>query len=159
MTRMASEVFEDAVAAAEHLELRSGLSAIKKGEGKGRIVKGDAPLLGSVAIDGNCRAAYPQSARWDYAIGVEVDGKAKALFIEVHGAETSGVSDLEKKLTWLLDFLQREPQEALRGLPREIHWVASGRINIPKHVPQYKRLTTTLRKRGLQGPVERLGLP
>jgi hypothetical protein len=86
-------------------------------------------------------------------------GRDGACFVEVHQAETSGVSDVEKKLSWLIDFLNRDPQSALRSLPREIYWIASGRVNIPKHVPQYKRLNTTIRARGLSGPLTRLNLP
>jgi len=50
------------------------------------------------------------------------------------------------------------PQKNLAALDREYHWVASGRINIPKHVPQYRILNTTLKKAGLHGPVEHLVL-
>jgi hypothetical protein len=49
-------------------------------------------------------------------------------------------------------------QRSSKGMDREYHWVASGRINIPQHVPQYRLLKTTLRKAGLRGPFERLVL-
>ena len=115
-------------------------------------------MIGSVDIDESCRAAYPNDNRWDYVIGLRRTAGDAAAFVEVHSAETSAVSTMERKLEWLLGFLLRDKQRSLNELPREIHWVASGRVNIPKHLPQYKKLVTTLRLRGLQGPVTLLDL-
>jgi hypothetical protein len=81
-----------------------------------------------------------------------------AHYIEVHSAETSEVAEIERKLDWLERFLQDDAQRGLAALPRAYHWVASGRINIPQHTPQYKKLQTSLRKRGLNGPIKSLVL-
>ncbi len=149
--------FRKAVEATEQLEFRVGLSAIKRGEGKGRIVPNDAKrLLGSADIDKDCERAYPNDARWDYVIGYARSQKAIAYFVEVHSAETSDVSKMEAKLQWLLGYLQGESQCELASLKREIHWVASGPVKILRHTPQFRKLSTTLRKRGLQGPVKSL---
>ena len=78
--------------------------------------------------------------------------------ISTHSAETSDVSKIQDKLIWLRAFLQEKAQGGLAALPHEFHWVASGRINIPKHLPQFKRLQTTLRKLGLKGPTKQLTL-
>jgi hypothetical protein len=153
-------VFEAAIrATAPRLALKPGLRAIKKGEGHGQIVA-EVPqrLLGSAAIDDDCRPAYPTDDRWDYVIGYDRAGKAIAHFVEVHSAETSEVTKMGKKLRWLQDFLLKPPQKKLSALDPEYHWVASGRFNIPKHVPQYRTLTTTLRKAGLRFPVKKLVL-
>jgi hypothetical protein len=157
--KKASTVFAEAIAAIESLNLVTGLGAIKRGEGKDRIHVQPAALLGSVAIDRDCRASHPEGNRWDYVIGAKRAKREHAFFVEVHSAETSGVTEVEKKLGWLLEYLDGDAQQKLRSLPREIHWVASGRVNIPKHLPQYKKLQTTLRQRGLLGPVTRLELP
>lgn len=153
-------VFDAAIrVTAPRLALKPGLKAIKKGEGHGQIVAEDPKrLLGSAAIDDDCRASEPHGNRWDYVIGYGRASKAIAYFVEVHSAETSEVLKVEKKLRWLQDFLLQRSQEKLAALDREYHWVASGRINIPKHVPQYRTLQTTLRKAGLRGPTERLVL-
>jgi hypothetical protein len=155
-----SVIFDGALrGTSPRLVLRLGLQAIKKGEGHGQIVaKNRKRLLGSAAIDDDCRSAFPIANRWDYVIGYERARKAIAYFVEVHSAETSEVSKIEKKLRWLEDFLLQASQKKLAALDREYHWVASGRINIPKHVPQYRILKTTLRKAGLRGPVEQLVL-
>jgi hypothetical protein len=154
--------FRRAIEQAEHLHWKPGLSAITSSEGKGQVVPADAKsLLGSAAIDTDSQSVkekfFSQGARWDYVVGVQRT-RDVAHFIEVHSADTSGVSEVEKKLFWLFEFLQRAPQEQLAGLARELHWVASGRINIPKHLPQFKKLETKLRKLGLKGPVKHLDL-
>lgn len=128
-----------------------GYEAIKKGEGKGQIsATNPTKILGSVAIDDDCRASHPHANRWDYVVGYEGAKQTAAHFIEVQSAETSEVGVVEKKFQWLLDFLAAEGHERLRAFPAEFYWVASGRINIPRHTPQYRKLHVTLRKRGLK---------
>jgi hypothetical protein len=154
-----SVAFEKAISEAVHLRLRPGLQAIKPSEGKGQIsAKDPSSVLGSVAIDDDCLMAHPNAARWDYVIGYARSSAPVAFFVEVHSAETSEVSKVEDKLAWLHGYLREEPQRKLAGLPREVHWVASGRISIPQHTPQFKKLNTTLRKLGLRGPVKSLVL-
>lgn len=150
--------FVDAIEAAEHLTLKSGLKALKKAEGKDRIHQGQFKVLGSVNIDDDCRPARPNGERWDYVVGLSDGETNESWFIEVHSAHTSEVSKMEGKLRWLMDFLNRDPQTALRTQQRKLCWVASGSIKIPKNTPQYRRLATgTLRS--LVGPVQRLDLP
>jgi hypothetical protein len=155
----ANEKFRNAITTCPPLQLREGLQAIKKAEGKGQISAANPNnVLGSVAIDDDCLATHPNANRWDYVVGYDRNGHAVAHFIEVHSAETSEVNTVEKKFQWLLEFLAHEDHGALKALPAEFHWVASGRINIPQHLPQYKKLQTTLRKRGLRFPVKFLEL-
>ena len=154
------QVFGQAIEQSDHLQLQNGLTAIKRREGKGRIIADDPRrVLGSSNIDDDCRQAAPGASRWDYVIGYNRSGKTVAYFIEVHSAITSQVSKIEKKLNWLThEFLGHENNAKLAALPKEIHWIASGRVKIPKHTRQYRVLTTTLRKKGLQGPSEHLTL-
>lgn len=157
----AIRTFREAIERAECLQWQPGLQAITAGEGKGRITARDsAKLLGSAFIDRDCERAPVGKGkhRWDYVLGCDRTGSPFAHFVEVHSAETSGVDDMMKKLRWLRDYLERDDQAALKKSPREFHWVASGRVRIPKHVRQYKLLTTTLRRDGLRGPVEHLEL-
>jgi len=152
--------FDQAVLDAEWIASVRGLGAIKKSEGKKRVsVAQEIALLGSADIDGACRDVHPQANRWDYLVGVERSGEPVVHYVEVHSAETSEVSVLEKKLAWLRgEYLGRAAQEKLKTLTSEFHWVASGRVNIPKTTPQYRYLSVTLRSRGLQGPVTSLEL-
>lgn len=145
------DTFRDAVTTCKPLKLRDGLQAVKKGEGKDRISASNPDhLLGSVNIDDDFQATHPNANRWDYVVGYDRGGTAIAHFIEVHSAETSEVSTVEKKFQWLLEFLAAPGHERLRGLSSEFHWVASGRVKIPPHLPQSKKLHVTLRKRGLK---------
>ena len=151
--------FRAAIEAAEHLEWRAGLGALKASEGGDRVAAADTSrLLGGACIDDDCQGAHPNAARWDHVVGYARGGTPIAHFIESHSAETSEVSKMAAKLRWLLDFLQADGQSQLANLPREIHWIASGRVNIPKHTPQFKRLATTLRRDGLRLPVTNLTL-
>jgi hypothetical protein len=153
----ASKTFTEAVTGAEHLTLKSGLSALKKKEGAKRIhLSKGSTAAGSVDIDKDCEKAYPEDPRWDYLVGVVNSKKLIAYYIEVHSAESSQVRKMAEKLQWLVDFVRE--QEKLAKLTAEYHWVASGRVNIPKHTRQYKQLSVNLRKKGLVGPVTRLDL-
>ena len=157
MGAMPGKEFQQAIQEAEHLILRAGLSAIA--EGKAQIIARDSRrVLGSVHIDNDCRKAHPNSNRWDYAIGYNRKGKPFVFFVEVHSANSHNVAEMVKKLDWLVSFLHRDANADLRRLPREYHWVASGKFNIPGHLPQYRMLQTLKSKRGLQGPHKHLVL-
>ena len=154
------KIFRKAIDQADHLQLKNGLAAVKRGEGKGQILAEDSTrILGSVNIDDDCCRTAPNANRWDYVIGYDRSGQIVAYFVEVHSAVTSEVSTIQKKLDWLLqEFLRDEKCQELAALQREIHWVASGAIKIPQHTRQYRFLKTTLRKKGLLGPSKQLTL-
>jgi len=155
----AETAFRGAIDATGHLQWKAGLQAIKRAEGGGQIVGQDPKLLlGGAMIDDDCLKAYPSASRWDYVIGCRRANEPVAHFIEVHSATPSGVSEVEKKWTWLRDYLQGDTRKGLAKLKREFHWVASGKINIPQHTPQFKRLQASLRPSGLKGPVKHLSL-
>lgn len=59
-------------------------------------------LQGSVDIDACTKGKYPNDARWDYAIGYD----GKAMFVEVHPANTSNVREMESKVA----ILKNSPQ-------------------------------------------------
>ena len=152
------KAFRDAIEQTGCLNFKAGLSAIKRGEGRGDITaKDNSKALGGADIDGDCRDAYPNDNRWDYALGYNRSNEAIAFFIEVHGAGSHDVDIMEKKLNWLQKtFLQRASSRMLSCLKREYHWVLHGRFNIPKHVPQYKELLRLQRR--LNGPTKSLEL-
>lgn len=151
---MPRRTFCDAVDASSTLNRHEGLRAVKKSEGGGQITPKDPRnVIASVCIDDDFKRTHPNSARWDYLIGYERPRKPIAYFVEVHSAESNQVSKMEQKLKWLNDeFLKHPTHEKLAPLDREIHWIASGKIDIPKHTPQYKKLSSTLLKLGLKGP-------
>ena len=158
---VSDEPFRAAVEAAECLKWQPGLQVVSAAEGKGQVAgKDPSQLLGGAFIDEDCKAAPVGSGkhRWDYVLGYQRSDEAIAHFVEVHPAHSHGVTEVEAKLAWLRDYLEQKAQAELNALKREYHWVASGKIDIPKHVPQYKMLQTRLRKLGLNGPVKHLTL-
>lgn len=155
-----AKLFRQAIDDAKHLNWQSGVSAIPRAEGRNRVSAIDTnELLGSANIDRDCSTAgeYQSDNRWDFVVGYRRKSDAIAFFVEVHSARSSEVSCMEKKWKWLRRFLQEDGNEDLRKLPAESWWVASGKVNIPKHVPQYKRLAR-LNASGLSGPTKNLVL-
>jgi hypothetical protein len=103
---------------------------------------------GSVALD-EALAAQPEHAqehRWDYGLGfARSQRRERALWVEVHPAETSEVAVVLRKLQWLKTYLQASCPALWRltlegGEAERFFWVASGRTNIPSTSPQYRRL-------------------
>lgn len=107
-------------------------------------------LDGSINLDASLQIAWPHAARWDYGIGLAEDDLS-VIWVEVHPAETSEVSAILQKLAWLQQVLSQAP-EMLREKSGRFCWVASGRINIPKHTHQYRRLRQTR----IEGPLKTL---
>ncbi|MFN4257303.1 MAG: hypothetical protein ACK4Q5_20070 [Saprospiraceae bacterium] len=115
---------------------QAGLQALRASD-KAKIELGDTrKCLGSVDIDTCVAANRPHESRWDYVLGYQPE----AHFVEVHGAQTSDVDTVLKKLAWLKKWLA-EDAPALDAMKAEhcFHWVASGRIDILPTMPQYRR--------------------
>jgi hypothetical protein len=83
-------------------------------------------------MDGDLRKQFPEDNRWDYAVGYNgSDNMERAYFIEVHPAETSEISRVVLKARALKEWAQRcAPDLWNMTVPRQIHWIASGRCDI-----------------------------
>jgi hypothetical protein len=107
------------------------------------------------------RPRFAQSSRWDYGLGyIGPQGLESAVWVEVHSAETSKVSEVITKLDWLKEFLQQECLSLWKLTMRgpegtRFVWIASGRYNIPAHMPQLRKLQS----KGLDPPRRSLKLP
>jgi hypothetical protein len=133
--------FEEAVRQTPGLAgaYRPGLQALENAH-RGKVHCSDThDLLGSVFVDDALVQRFPDGHRWDYGIGVKKDNLERVVWLEVHSATTHGVSEVLAKLDWLKDWLNNDGVR-LRALSSgAYHWVASGRIDIPKNTPQYRR--------------------
>lgn len=134
-----SNAFKKAVESTPEISggYRAGLQALKDGE-RGLIDTENTLLLeGSVDIDACTRDAYPEDARWDYAIGYD----KKAYFVEIHPGDTSNVSEMISKANWLKNWLKTKAP-ALKALEsgNTFYWIPSGRCKILPLSPQYKKL-------------------
>lgn len=139
--------FEKAVnLSKDKLNFCIGFAAIK--EGRGKITAKDANyLLGSVNIDNDIKSLYPSDNRWDYAIGYKSNGiKEKVYFVEVHTALTSEVKTLLAKADALKNWALKKAPELwnVNGKDKKLYWVASGKIKIPSHTPQYRLLANSV---------------
>lgn len=105
-------------------------------------------LAGSIDLDGSLQSHFPADARWDYGVGVLQEYDLHIIWIEIHPAETSEVSAVLNKLMWLRGVLSKAPKP-LREKRMRFCWVASGRVNVLKHSPQYRRL----KQNRIEGPM------
>lgn len=92
---------------------------------------------GSIDIDDCTKTKYPQSNRWDYAIGYD----GYAYFVEVHSAETGEVGTVLRKLQWLKDWLHKNAPEINKiKAAKPFYWIQSGRYSIFPGSPQARQV-------------------
>ncbi|HJU40942.1 MAG TPA: hypothetical protein VJ724_15325 [Tahibacter sp.] len=157
--------FEEAVRAAPRAvgdALRNGKGALKADHARKVTCNDERRFTASLDLDAALQRTpeHAQANRWDYGIGLAgADGAHKAIWIEVHSAETSEVSVVLRKLAWLRTFLAQHCEQlwAMTSKAADdpaFFWVASGRVNIPKHMPQRRALAQA----GLDMPKSQLHL-
>lgn len=115
-----------------------GLKAIKNVD-KSKIKAADTKKLdGSINIDSCVKNKYPNGERWDYAISYT----GKVCYCEVHPAETSEVTKMLDKLTWLKGWL-KDDAPSINVLPSysiKYVWIPSGRVNILANSKEARRV-------------------
>jgi len=139
-------IFKSAIEATPLLKdaYKEGLKAL--GNYSKKVTPSDTKKCeGSVDIDSalrdvviNSEKVYAEDCRWDYAIGYD----GKIYFIEVHSAETSQVTQVLKKHTWLKDFLVAQAPE-LNKEDKQFYWIASGRNRILKNSSHERKLSVS----------------
>jgi len=124
--------FQRAVAACPDLTLRNGLQAVSTADKRKIRPKDTRSVTGSVNIDEDLEGLLPTDNRWDYAVGYRAsDACEKTFFVEVHPAETSEVACVVRKARSLKEWAERSAPDLWNmTIPREIHWVASGRCDL-----------------------------
>jgi len=157
-----SSAVQNAPAVVAHA-FSEGKQALKGNHAAQVVCANEQRWTGSIDIDQALvgEAAHAQACRWDYGLGYrDPTGTERAVWIEVHSAETSEVSKIICKLTWLKEYLNQHCTDLWKltqngDQATRFVWLASGRCNIPKHMPQLRQLRTA----GLQPPRRRLELP
>lgn len=107
---------------------RVGKQAIKSADRSKVDAADNNKLQGSLDIDSEVKALYPNEPRWDYALSYD----GKIYYFEVHPAETSEVDKVVNKVKWLRHWLRTKATE-IDKLPKAEHpytWVQSGRYAI-----------------------------
>ena len=133
----------------------AGLKALTAAHRK-RIQQGEARILGSINLDGALCQRYPNEPRWDYGIGIQKGSKPFAIWVEVHPASTSNVSEVLSKLRWLKEWLNSQALQLLKLTPEQeaYHWVATNGVHIALTTQQARQLAQA----GLTMPREVLKL-
>ena len=109
---------------------------------RARVKPGEVQILGSVNIEQALHQCYPNKPIWDYAIGVQKGNKPYAIWVEVHPANTSNVSEVLLKLRWLKEWLSSRATQlhALTPLQKAYHWIATNEVGISLNSPQARQL-------------------
>jgi hypothetical protein len=119
----------------------AGLKALTAAHRK-RIQQGEVRILGSINLDGALCQRYPNEPRWDYGIGIQKGSKPFAIWVEVHPASTSNVSEVLLKLRWLKGWLSGQATQlhALTPPQRAYHWIATDGVDITPNSPEARQL-------------------
>jgi hypothetical protein len=148
--------FRDAVhqAALIRERLRDGLQAVRAVHRGQLSCSNTRRIRGSVSLDDALRIAYPQAARWDYAIGIRQSSKTDVVvWLEVHPASSLHVDEVLNKLAWLRAWLRSDAPQ-LGHLPALYCRVATGKIAFRRGSGAEKRIA----QKGLRFPVKQLDL-
>ena len=125
---------------------------------RARVKPSEVQILGSVNIEQALHQRYPNKPLRDYAIGVQKGNKPYAIWVEVHPANTSNVSEVLSKLRWLKEWLRLSGQatqlHALTPPQRAYHWIATDGVHITPDSPEARQLAQA----GLTMPREVLKL-
>lgn len=129
-TKLAKSAFQVAIENTEEVKngFCVGKQAIKSIDRSKVVAADNNQLQGSLDIDSQVKALYPNDPRWDYVLSYD----DKIYFFEVHPAETSEVDQIVKKVKWLKCWLKTKAPE-INKLPKAEHpytWVQSGRYAI-----------------------------
>jgi len=135
--------FKTAVTTTVGLEAayQSGLRALRNTDRERLAARNPRQLSGSVNLDEALQHRFPQSPRWDYAVGLSLGQRQsdKVFWIEVHPATDGQIGSVLAKLQWLKRWLvaARSP---LNAMEREFVWISSGKTALTAQSPQVKRM-------------------
>lgn len=130
-------VFQAAVLASPDVSYGycKGLKALKNNSSMLKV-SDTRKLQGSVDIDESTKKLYPEDARWDYAVGYG----DKAYFVEVHPANTSNVSEIINKASWLEWWLKEKAKELGKIRNDALFWIPTGKVAILPNSPKFRQL-------------------
>ena len=132
--------FQEAVAGTPDISAccRNGLEAVLQRHRSKILLQDPRGCEGSVDIDACVLAKYPNDSRWDYCFAYKGD----VFFVEVHTANSSEVSTVIRKLTWLKEWLNKNAPGINELKARHVtpfYWIQSAGFNIPSHSSKYRQ--------------------
>lgn len=127
---------------------RPGLEALERHHRRKVSGADRSRITGSIYLDAALQQVprYASKPRWDYGIGHRPpSGAERAIWIEVHKAETGEVAPVLAKLRQLREWLAQEADDLRRmtdrsGADKRYIWIATDKIRIPRNAPQRRRL-------------------
>jgi hypothetical protein len=136
-------------------QYQPGLQALTAGDAARIHCAHTRRLTGSVNLDAALATTQPAAPRWDYGVGLRRKHEEVAIWVEVHPASSTSVTDMLNKLQWLKNWL-RTQASALEALTQsDYYWVTTdATIAITPNSPQARRLAAA----GLRGPMRVLRL-
>jgi hypothetical protein len=135
---------------------RPGLQALAAGDADRIQCDNPRRLTGSVNVDQALQAAEPDEPRWDYGIGLRRNNAECAIWVEVHPASSTSITDMLNKLQWLRKWLRAQAPALAALTQSDYYWVSTdATIAITPNSPQARRLAAA----GLVGPRRVLKLP
>jgi hypothetical protein len=137
--------FQDAVANSNDVRdcYRVGLQAILERDRNRLWCRDTRKISGSLHLDAAVAELYPNTARWDYGIGIKkTESKDKAIWLEIHPADANQVQKMIDKLAWLKNWLNNSAPNLMGITERDSPyvWIASGRVSFQRNSPQTRRL-------------------
>ena len=118
---------------------KKGLQALPQADRHHFTIANTRKLTGSVFLEEALREIEPQSPLWDYGIGLHASANERAIWIEVHPANSLHVDGVLRKLAWLRNWL-KESAPALDDISHAFVWIASGRVELPAGSPQRRKI-------------------
>jgi hypothetical protein len=111
-----------------------GLQALAAADRERMSISNSRRLRGSVDVDGALRNLRPGEHRWDFSIGLETARRVeRALWIEVHSANSLHIDTVINKRRWLRQWLDSEAA-TLKAITPSLNyvWLASGAVAFAK---------------------------
>lgn len=121
---------------------QEGLQALRKSDRDRIMCEDPRRLRGSVDVDGALKAALPNATRWDYGIGRYNGRQEESIWVEVHPASSTHVSDMIRKAQWLKAWLSENAGDLL-DMTREQNgfvWLSAGPVALQRNSRQAREI-------------------
>jgi hypothetical protein len=119
---------------------RKGFGALRQTDVAHVSAQRPRDITGSADVDASLAGSMPNAARWDYVVGRTQGNVLHTHWIELHPASAGkNVHEVEKKLAWLMTWLQANP---LAAYSRDVVWIASGKSAFNARSPGIKALAS-----------------
>lgn len=121
---------------------KAGLQALRAHDRRRVRCANPRRLTGSIDLEATLAAGLPNDHLWDYGIGYRGARAETAVWVEVHPASSSHVTDAIKKAIWLKNWLRANAADLL-SITRASDgyvWLATGGVSLQRGSQQAHQL-------------------